>query len=543
MFRHSLSSCALLLSASLPLAQDWTNVGGGPARNGRSLLLGPTSAQVAWSNTQDFSIISWAPFAADGRVFTVREAGFPQPGGAANDAIVAYDLDSGAELWRETLPFGGDTLTEWIAWIGGARDGRVYVSRSSNLQPQPMIALDASTGATLWVSEVSTEAWAHDGLVFAPNGDLVLGDRLRVVRIDASDGSTVWETPRLCPVSGSCGVALSGSKVYLDEPAPSVSNRLRVLDLATGVELYLGPDMDGFTNQNTPFVGPDGKTVFLARTQNDPGSDFLYAFDDTGSALVERWARPVRWTTSHEHGLAADGSIYTFLPNDEFVRLDPATGNVTASAGVLAPLGSNLSPKTAVGADGTVYVSNGWASSPASDGRLWAFSADLATEHFQLQLDRPNAGGPALAGDGKLIVCDRTGVYAYQEPCAGSFSVGAAGCLDASAEAPELFGSGCPGPGQSFAFHMTGAPAFAPAFLGIGLGSAPLPVDPSCTLSIGPLGVSLGFPVDGDGQGSFLVDLPPSTSPAQLHLQVLVVDVVDPPYFTAATNVLVLDIQ
>ena len=31
------------------------------------------------------------------------------------------------------------------------------------------------------------------------------------------------------------------------------------------------------------------------------------------------WSRPVRWTTSHEHGIGPDGSIYTFLQSEEFV--------------------------------------------------------------------------------------------------------------------------------------------------------------------------------------------------------------------------------
>jgi hypothetical protein len=122
----------------------------------------------------------------------------------------------------------------------------------------------------------------------------------------------------------------------------------------------------------------------------------------------------VGWTTSHEHGIGPDGSIYTFLANDEFVRLDPLTGDVTASAGVLAPLG-DPSPKTAVGSDGSVYVSNGWASTPATNGRIWAFSADLSQNYFTLTLDRQNQGGPALAQSGTLVACDRNGVFAWRE--------------------------------------------------------------------------------------------------------------------------------
>ena len=39
--------------------------------------------------------------------------------------VVAHDLNSGAELWAEAVP--ADT-GDWTPWIGGARDGKVYVS-------------------------------------------------------------------------------------------------------------------------------------------------------------------------------------------------------------------------------------------------------------------------------------------------------------------------------------------------------------------------------------------------------------------------------
>lgn len=416
-----LAQFSLLLAASLTVAdpasaQDWNNLGGSAARNGFAYPLGPRSATAAWTNATDFSIIAWAPYIEDGRVFTVRESGFPQNGGAANDAIVAYDLASGAELWRTTLPFGGNTALEWIASISGVKDGRLYATRSQNGTALPVQALDATSGAPLWTSAASLQSFAYDGAVFAPDGDLIVADLDKIVRIESSDGSTVWSTTRSCPVSGNCGPAATETAVYIDQAAPG-GNEITKLDLATGAVLYSSQVMPGFTDQNTPFVSHDGKTVYFARSQNNATFDMLYAFEDDGGQFNLLWSRPVRWTTSHEHGIAADGSIYTFLPGEEFVRLDPATGNVTASAGVLSPAGSpNLSPKTVVDARGTVYVSNGWASTPASDGRMWAFSPDLATTYFVLNLDRQNQGGPALAEDGTLVLCDRSSVQAYREP-------------------------------------------------------------------------------------------------------------------------------
>jgi len=406
--------------SSTAAAQNWTNYGGNAARNGQSSVVGPTTTNLLWSDSSYYSIIAWAPFVLDGRVFVIREAGFPASGGAANDLLVAYDLATGTELWTTTLSFGGDTNTEWIAWIGGARDGKVYASRSSHQKPQPIKAFDAATGALAWTSVATTEAWAHDGVVFAPDGDLIVGDFTSVTRIEESDGSTVWSIGRVGSVSGNCGAAATDTAFYIDTVAGG-GNRIDKYDLATGAFLYSSPVMAGFTVQNSPFLSADGQTVYFSRTQNNVTVDFLYAFDDDGTQMTQKWSQPVRWTTSHEHGIAPDGSIYTFTQANELVRLDPDTGAITANAGVLSPIGtSNLSPKTAVDALGNVYVSNGWASNPATDGRMWAFSGDLSTNLFTLNLDRQNAGGPALGGSGQLVVADRAGVYCYSAPGTGT---------------------------------------------------------------------------------------------------------------------------
>lgn len=391
--------------------EDWNNFGGNSERNGLTTVAGPDEALLLWSNTDDYSIISWQPVTLGQRVFAIRESGFP--GTAANDKLVAYDLETGGELWSTVVPYGGDPDEEWIAYIGGAHDGRVYCARGGSTRTTPVYAFDAADGDLLWTSTHETVAGPQDGFVFAGDGDVLVGDFDNVARLESSDGSTVWARPRLCSVSGNCGCASSGEYAYIDQVVAG-GQAVSKIDLASGTVLYSGPTMSGFTAQNAPFLSPDGQTVYFARSQNNETTDFLYAFTDTGSELVELWRRAVRWTTSHEHGIAADGSIYTFIPGDEFVRLDPADGSVTASAGVLSPIGSSLSPRTAVAADGTVYVSNGWASTPASDGRIWAFSADLGQTLFTLELDRQNSGGPCLGAGNTLVVADRAGVHAYR---------------------------------------------------------------------------------------------------------------------------------
>jgi outer membrane protein assembly factor BamB len=471
----------VLPAAALLPAQAWPNYGGGPARNGLSDRYGPTAADQLWSNTTDFSVIAWHPFCDGERVYTVRQSGFP--GATANDAILALDRRTGVEVWRTTLGYSS-TATDWIAWIGGVSNGRLIVSRSDNQRSLPLQALDAATGAPLWTSQISTFAWAHDGIVFLDDGDLIVGDRQILARIDGATGATVWSTPRNCAVSGTCGAARFGDALYIDEVAPGGQIITRI-DAATGARDYSSPVMSGFTAQNAPFVSPDGSTVYYARTQNNPSVDMLHAFVDTGTGFVPLWNRPVRWTTRHEHGIAQNGTIYTFLPGDEFVGLDPGTGNVLHTAGTLSPIGTNLSPQTVVARDGNVYVSNGWASSPASDGRVWAFGPTLGTPLFTLNLDRQNAGGPVLAGQGELVVADRTGVYAYRVPgpAASStqrFGTGVNAVAFTTVQEAELYGA--------FRCQVEVTPQTAVTFVIFGI----LPLAPT-PLFQGELLVDLGF--------------------------------------------------
>lgn len=429
---------------------NWTNFGGNAQRNGRSGGAGPETDTLLWSNSSDFSIISWHPVVLEDRVFAIRQSGFPNAGGPG-DVLVAWDLDTGAELWRSVVPYGGDSNLEWIAYVGGADDGRVYAARGGSGRQSPIHAFDAETGSLLWSSAHLTLAGPQDGIVFAPDGDLVVGDNERLARIESSDGSTVWSIARSCAVSGNCGAALGPDGVFIDEPDPTVgfSQSIGKYDLATGAFMYRSGPMPGLTVQNAPFVSIDGEMVYLARTQNNAATDFLFAFEDTGSALVQRWNRPIRWTTSHEHGLADDGSIYTFLPDNQFVRLDPATGDVVASAGPLSPLAAAISPRTAVGTNGVVYVSNGWANNPALEGRVWAFSGDLSQSLFTLVLDRPNSGGPSLGQDGTLVVADRVGMRAYRDPASECpADLDGSGVVDGADLAILLAAWGTSGPGD-----------------------------------------------------------------------------------------------
>lgn len=378
---------------------SWQVSGGNPRRDCRSDELGPTSADLLWSDGR-YSLIAWQPITDGDKVFMVRQVAFPDPPPPPpfeDSPVVAMDLATGAELWAAHLPYeAGD----WTAWIAAAHSGLVFASRSGNgaTVSAKMYALDQEDGSVVWVSADDVDCGPYDGVVLAPDGDLIVGNFTNLMRIDAEDGSTVWSVPRLCSVSGSCGGATFGDAVYLAEVGGGGHIIVRH-DLATGAAQYSSPVMPGFTLQNTPFVGPDG-TVYLSRTQNNTSVDYFYAFEDTGTALVERWNVPAAWTTYTEFAVTADGSPFMFAPGYELVRLDPATGATVDSAGIFPECWYGV--RMATDGNGTFSFGNG--AFPPDQGRLRVFDANL-DPLWDTPVNNINIGGPTIGHGGALVVC------------------------------------------------------------------------------------------------------------------------------------------
>lgn len=395
-------------------AGDWTNSGGNAGRTGLSDEVGPDAADLAWS-TGRTSLIAWLPVTEGNRMFTVRQARWPnqQP----NDAyVVASDLTDGHELWAIVPPYSAG---DWTPWIAGARDGRVYCSRSGNgaSVSAVMYALDATDGRTLWVSDDMQNAGPYDGVVFAPDGDLLIASFQDIWRFDALDGHTVWHAARVGSVSGSCGGARFGNALYVADAAPGGHVLVRY-DVATGQRMYQSPLMAGFTLQNTPMCGPDG-TIYLNRAQNNPAVDYYYAFTDDGTQFVQKWRVAGMGGAFSEYGIGPDGTIYVVLEGPRLSRLDPVDGRVIGKTAILS---GYTAAHIAIDAEGKVYMSN----SAFATGRLYAYDADL-TPRWDVAVTNINIGGPALGANGTLIVCGvGTDVRAYrsQDPSGVPWSDG-----------------------------------------------------------------------------------------------------------------------
>ncbi len=395
---------ALTVSAA---AADWTNSGGNAGRNELSTEVGPSAATVLWSGSRP-SLIAWQPVTEGNRVFIVRQTAFPPSGQPTEAPVVCQDLTTGAELWHFDVPFNAN---DWTTWIAGASQGHVYAARSGNgaSVSDKLYCLDSATGAQLWMSVVSIDAGAYDGVVFAPNGDPIIGSFTHIWRIDHTTGATVWTANRQASISGDCGVAATSTAAYAaDILGPGLV--IKKFDLATGALLYTSPAMSGASTQNTPMVGPDG-TIYQ-HVQQSQTVNLYYAWTDTGTSLVQKWNVPSGYTAFAEFGVGPDGSVYHLAPNSEIHRLNPATGATLNTTGPIpTDPGLPVFPRLAVDAQGRVYLNN----AQGNAGILASYNADLSLR-WSIPFSSGNIGGPILAQNGTLLMAGiGTNVIAFRD--------------------------------------------------------------------------------------------------------------------------------
>ena len=392
--------CFVVLMASAGAvfaAAEWNvATGGDPARYGCCSAMGPSDATLLWQGGAS-AVIGWAPV-IDGDIAVVARC-FDLPDVLHGTLIYAYDIHTGGELWSADLPVDFPA-TDWRNHVSAMRDSVVYASRAGNTNASYMYALDAADGSQLWKSDYLVDEASTEGVSFAPDGDLIVGCFNEILRIDASDGSTVWQTDRSSPTSNGSMVAVFAGKAYGWSSGAS-GPTIAVFDLETGDRLYDSPPVGGgYVQQVAPFVGPDG-TVYAPRSQNNPATDYLVAFQDTGSELVQLWQSELGYVPFSSFGVGPDGSVYSYSRSGEVVRLDPATGAVQNTS---QDVEAGISTYMAIDGAGRVFV--------ASEDLLYSFNSDLTLRWLE---SVASVDAPALAADGTLLVCGTgTDVRAYE---------------------------------------------------------------------------------------------------------------------------------
>lgn len=126
--------------------------------------------------------------------------------GNALDGVVAYDQDSGQELWRVRIPFG-------VEASGTAIKDRLFIGSNNG----KMYSIDLSAGSVLWTFDTKSEAVAEpllvDGVLYFVSGSQAL------FALDASTGKQLWtysrqDTSNLMTVRGGSKPSISGSILY-----------------------------------------------------------------------------------------------------------------------------------------------------------------------------------------------------------------------------------------------------------------------------------------------------------------------------------------
>lgn len=117
---------------------------------------------------------------ADGRAFTIEQR-------REREAVTAYDVTTGRELWAHTYPaafsesMGGDGPRATPTW----HDGRVYSLGGEG----EFCCLDAATGKLLWRKNVLGEARAKNLYFALSTSPLIVDDKVVVLSGDPDGGS------------------------------------------------------------------------------------------------------------------------------------------------------------------------------------------------------------------------------------------------------------------------------------------------------------------------------------------------------------------
>jgi uncharacterized repeat protein (TIGR01451 family) len=317
-----------------------------------------TSGALLWSYQARGPIYA-SPAIVNGVAYfgTVNE---PQESQAGNYAI-ALNAQTGAVIWADPLPDGGDWATPLVA------SGEVVFPMANREGVSGgMIAFGAMTGNQLWYDQTNEGIWAPPTL-------------------DPSGQFFYQGTGNPCTGTGS-------------SDSPPCSGQILTVNLATGAytTLFQVPDLSGdddipaaptYDNGNLYFGNKDGIFFSISATtgainwQYNTGfsGDFgiygsgavydgLVIFEGIGDkkviALNESTGSPV-WSYTTNGGpnspVIADGMVFFTSYSGTFVALNAATGQLLWSTRLGAPTGASA------------VVANGMVFQPVGGGSLDAF--------------------------------------------------------------------------------------------------------------------------------------------------------------------------
>ncbi len=385
--------------AAPPVQQntDWSHRAGNAAKTplhpALSASLSPVwSARIGAGDGRRHRI-SADPVVAGGRIFTLDSR-----------ATVTAVSTAGAVLWSADLTPGSDRADD-ASGGGLASDGaRVYASSGFGR----ITALDAATGAELWVQRLGAAATAAptvaDGVVY------VVGADSTAWALDAETGRIVWDVAGTPSPSGVLGGA-----------SPAVTDRLVVLPF-TSAELAGVLKLSGLRVWSAPLQGQRDGRVYanINDVSGDPiiVGERIYAGNPAGRTVALDLTNGERIWTVEEGALSpvqvAGGSVFLISDQNELLRLDGDTGE-----------------------------------------RIWTTPLPYFTkERVRRRRDIFEHYGPVLAG-GRLVVASGDGLIRFFDPTNGA-ALGQIALPGGAASLPAIAGGtlyAVSGSGQLHAFR------------------------------------------------------------------------------------------
>jgi PKD repeat protein len=366
----------LVLISATAFAQNWSTLAGSNQKNGLTKMNGPVSTTTPyWTvNSTNSSVWGNAIYTFGDKFATARTTFSPSYRGK----VELRDMTNGALIWEKTI---ADTS---IMYVVGFTEDAVY---ACDYKTHIFYSLSVDSGKVKW-SIASDMFPGNTGICFADDGDpIIFGKRLNRIT-----GIPKWTYNYIIPVGPDGGFVVKGNTYYHWTGSIITPKKLIAVDVTTGALKYQSADLPGDGDQeNDLVIGPDG-TIYIAR---DGGA--LYAFTDNGTGFTQKWSMsPAVLVKS----FGPDNVLYCAnvnygSTNGKLMRVNGNTGTVIDSVSSSIP-----TVYVSVGYDSTVYVNTG----ESTNGRYYAFTPDLLTVKWQLNISGNTYAGCPLGKEGVFVV-------------------------------------------------------------------------------------------------------------------------------------------
>jgi hypothetical protein len=269
-----------------------------------------TGGNTLWVATYHGALPGWSAATAEGisgsTLFVTGYAGYTEQEGSRQWVTIAYNADTGASLWRQAYR-GADTAKYALngaVSLDVSPDGSTvfvsgYSSGAGGALLNTVIAYNAATGATKWVSNASAAPYGPASLTLSPDGStiyLTMGD-YQMLAYATATGDLLWTSSAsgLDSISEAHATAISpdGSTLFVtgmgvNGTAPSQYQTV-AYDAATGSMLWIQRYARPGAQANSIALSPDGSAVYVAGYANSKAGNAVIAYNSaTGAAL---WTR------------------------------------------------------------------------------------------------------------------------------------------------------------------------------------------------------------------------------------------------------------